>query len=155
MLSCRKSLHLLMLSLVAVSVVSFTGCSSFLFSIETEGEKTAIAPGTPHCVVQMQGEGWKKTKQIQQPISENMTIDQLLDAIKAKQKFRNMEIDIFRQIPNGGGVHKMAVNFRASNKNVSPEHDYAIHPNDQIIIRQVVDTPLDNFVDTMFPPANR
>ncbi len=117
------------------------------------GDAPVIAPGTPQYSVMMRGEGWAKSNQVNKPIKEGMTIDDVLNEVKAKQKFRDMEIQIKRKVPDSGQVVTMPIQYRSKNQRVPAEHNYAIHANDQILIKQVIYSPMDKFVDTLIPYA--
>lgn len=114
-----------------------------------------IEPGAPQYVVRLEGQGWSKSETKKGPITKGMTIDDVLVATRAKQKFRHMEIKIIRKVASTGQVLKMPVDFKASNRTVKSQQNYAIHPNDQILIRQVVTSPLDKFIDSMILPRNK
>ena len=133
---------------IAVAAISFSGCKPITIA---KSQEIVIPPGSPQYVVQMKGEGWKKNSVIKAALTDGMTIDDVLDSSKAKQKFRNMEIQIVRRVPESGSFVKLPVDYRAKNKKVPVEQNYSIHADDQIVIRQVVETPMDQFVDSMFP----
>jgi len=126
--------------------VAMSGCTTMLKKAEID-----LPPGTPQYVVEMKGEGWSQDSEFRGALEGPMTIEDVLVASKAKQKFRDMDIDIIRVSKETGRPHKMAVEYKAARKKVNPQNDYAIQPNDRIVIHQKVSTPLDQMVDSFFP----
>jgi hypothetical protein len=138
--------------LILATLFSFlpAGCSTVM-----DQKVAEIEPGAPQYVVRLEGSGWSKSETKNGPITEGMTIEDVLAATRAKQKFRDMEIKIIRKVPSSGQVVKMPVVFKASDRSIKPEQNYAIHPNDQILIKQIVISPMDKFIDTLVAPMSR
>ncbi len=65
-----------------------------------------------------------------------------------------MEIMVYRVVTETGRGLKMPVLFDRRKKMVAPEQDYAIHPNDRIVVQASTNTALDKLVDSLNPGNN-
>lgn len=90
-----------------------------------------------------------KGKVYQGEIDGPITVQTVLERSGAIEKFRGMDIVLMRVVKESGVGLKMPVDYEIGDKSVRPEHDYAIHPNDRIIISSRSNNPLDKFVDAM------
>ena len=138
-------------ALLVLVVGMLSGCKSFV----KKPVQKELPPGTPQYLISMKGEGWATGVDVRGEYKQNMRIDQVLEAHDLKRKFKNMDIQIIRRVPDTGQILKMPVVYKSKMKNVKPEQDYAIHPNDQIIVKQVVETALDRLIEQLAPGSAR
>ena len=82
-----------------------------------------------------------------------ITVQTVLERSGAIEKFRNMEITIMRVVKESGqGIGqglKLPVDFQSGKNAVRPEQDYAIHPNDRILIVSKSNNAIDKIVDSL------
>lgn len=90
-----------------------------------------------------------KPKVYQSEISKPTRVQEALEASGALKNFSKMQVDVYRQLPNGV-THKLPVEFKKNKKVVKYEQDYALHPNDRVVVRAAANSPLDKFVDQVF-----
>ncbi len=148
-MKARQSISYLVL--FGVMVVATTGCKSFV----RKPVQKELPPGTPQYLLSMKGEGWGTGVDVRGEYKQDMRIDDVLEEHDLKRKFKNMDIQIIRRVPESGQFVKMPVIYKAADRAVKPEQDYAIHPNDQIIVKQVINTMLDRFIDQIAPNTPR
>ena len=126
----------------------FTGCSVFSGVSEKQlPSETANVSSTSNFFVEMH-KNFGEPKVYKGTITKPTTVQNALDESGATKQFSTMTIDLYRQLP-GGGQLKLPVDFK-SGKQVKYEQDYALHPNDRIVVKSKSNTPLDKFVDNVF-----
>ena len=74
-----------------------------------------------------------------------------LERSGAVEEYRAMEITLMRVVKENGQPLKLPVIYRGSKKTVRPEQDYALHPNDVIVVTAKSNNPLDKFVNALSP----
>ena len=72
-----------------------------------------------------------------------ITVQTVLERSGAISKFRGMEITLGRVVEESGFPLKLPVGYSGSKKQVTPEQNYSIHPNDQILITPKNNNPLE------------
>lgn len=87
-------------------------------------------------------------------LTSPMTIQDVLEECGAIRKYRNMQIDILRKIPESGRTIKMAVDYDAGKKSVMVEQNYAIHNGDRISIKPMDSSPLDQLLKNALIQGN-
>ncbi len=78
-----------------------------------------------------------------------VTVQTALDRSGATKKFRNMEITILRVVAETGRGLKMPVKYSPAKKMVTPEQDYAILPNDRIVVEPSANNTLAKMVNSL------
>ncbi len=132
-----------------VVTAGLSGCAS----LPTLGDRDAIAPESqasenpPEFFVEMHPL-FSKPKVYRGVIEAPITIQEALDLSNASKLVRAPEVDVYRQLPNGGTL-KLPVEFNKK-KRVKYEQDYALHPNDRIIVRSKPQSPLDKIANSVF-----
>ena len=141
----KKTGILLFLGLITAGL---SGCASF----PTLGDRDAIATESqptenpPEFFVEMHPI-FAKPKVYRGVISAPVTIQEALDQSKYRKIVRSPVVDLYRQLPNGGTL-KLPVEFNKK-KRVKYEQDYALHPNDRIIVHSKPQSPLDRIMDSV------
>ena len=92
-----------------------------------------------------------KGKTFQGPIDGPITVQTALERSGAVEEYRAMEITLMRVVKENGQPLKLPVIYRGSKKTVRPEQDYALHPNDVIVVTAKSNNPLDKFVNALSP----
>jgi hypothetical protein len=105
---------------------------------------------TSQCTVVLQP-ARGKPKVMQVPITEGDTVQTALDHSKAAKRFRRVNIHVLRS-PRGqadlpGQVQKMQVEYDRKHDEVEIEYDYALYPNDRVVVEEDPSTILDDMVE--------
>jgi hypothetical protein len=137
--------------LCAGLLIASSGCSalnSINKSAVLAGENAAPSQGMYQ--VEMSGNFHKSTT-FQGEIDGPITVQTALERSGATDKFRSMDIVVYRVVQETGQGLKMPVEYKAGKKMVSPDQDYAIHPNDRIVVSSQSSNALDKLVDSLNP----
>ena len=78
-----------------------------------------------------------------------ITVQTALERSGATSKFRGMDITLMRVVEENGRGLKLPVDYQGNKKMVRTEQDYAIHPNDRLIIKPKSNSPLDGVIDSL------
>ena len=146
----RVSLFCVLIGVVLAS----SGCSTLPLTQNQALPATAAASQTqkqaPQGVyeVQLSG-GFSKPTTSRGVIDGPITVQTVLERSGAIDKFRNMEITILRVVKDSGRGLKLKVDFNGSKDAVPPEQDYAIHPNDRILVESKSGGAIDRLVETV------
>jgi len=128
-----------------------SGCSALNFSA-SQSEVTPIAREDSRGLyqVEMSG-GFAKAATFQGAIDGDLTVQDALDRSGAIDRFRSMDVMVYRVVEKSGQPLKLPVVYSPRKKSVSPEQDYAIHPGDRIIVQSKSNNAIDKLVDTLNP----
>ena len=107
----------------------------------------AIAADSPKFYIELRESG-KKPQLMKVALPEVYYIQQALDQSGASKQFRRMKIELYRQLPGGGG-HKLPVEFDNSSRRVPPGKDYAIHANDRLVVTEDTSTVFDDMLGSI------
>ena len=134
------------LALTGVLLAS-SGCSTI-----PQTQKNILPAGASEPLgvyeVQMQSK-FGKTSTAQGVIDGPITVQTVLERSGAIDKFRDMEVTIMRVVKENGQGLKLPVDYQAGKDAVRPEQDYAIHPNDRIVIQANTNNAIDKIVDSL------
>jgi hypothetical protein len=114
---------------------------------------TSIAPEGPTYQIEFREEG-RQPQLVQLPLPEVLYIQQALEQSGAIRRFRRMKIELYRKLPNGGG-HRLDIPFDRSKRRIPSAGDYAIHPNDRIVVTEDASTIVDEMLDTLGQPFEK
>ena len=133
--------------LVCGLLIAASGCSSIPTTTSNElPTQTAESAGMYQVVMQGQ---FGKPAQFQGQIDGPLTVQSALERSGAIEKFRGMDITLMRVVEESGRGLKLPVEFEAGKKTVRSDQDYAIHPNDRIMVQARSKNPIDKIVDTL------
>jgi hypothetical protein len=94
-----------------------------------------------------------KPQVMQVPITEGDTVQTALDHTKVTRRFRRMNIHVLRsprgQAASPAQVQKMQVEFDRKHREVKVEYDYALYPNDRIVVEEDTSTALNDMVEKL------
>lgn len=151
-----SELRRILQSLLFVCALSCTlsGCSTLnLFGSKQLpfGAASVEAPKTPPAkfVVEKHSK-FGAPKTFEGTLSDQLTVQSALKAAGVRRIGRGMKIEVYRRVADTGRVIKLPVEYDARKKAVKMEQDYAIHPNDRIVIRQNSNSGLDKAVSKIF-----
>ena len=82
-------------------------------------------------------------------ITEPTTVQNAMELSGAYQSVRSPHVDLYRMLPGGAPPLKLPIELKG--KQVKFEQDYALHPNDRIVVRNKTNSPFDKIVDSLTP----
>lgn len=88
-------------------------------------------------------------KMIALPLQDQATVQTALEESGAISMFRTMEIEVHRRVPETGRLLKMQVDYDPGQDQVRVEQDYALHPNDRIIVKPASKGALDKVMSQL------
>ncbi len=147
------SIHrIFQLAVVATFAMACTGCVSVFPNLNTSAvpavtNPETVANATANYYVEMHPV-LGKPKVYTGVISKPTTVQEALEASGALKEYPAMLVDLHRRLPNGAS-HKLPVEFKKG-KQVKYEQDYALHPNDRIVVQAKSNSPLDKIVVQVF-----
>ena len=140
-LSCRR-LGLLAFALLTGCVLA-TGCSTLSGDKSADPADLAQEPvPAGSYVVEFQSHGQKPTVK-NFALVGSPTIQDALEQSGALKKFSNLDIVLVRTVPGTQKRHKMKIDFDPKYDTVPPQGNYALRPNDHLIIGHGAVNPLD------------
>ncbi len=146
------SLSSLLLLCIAFSL---TGCTTLDPSRMTGMFGTAAKeppppqPSGPTIVVEFHSPESSKVEVKKLPLTDGMTIQDAVDQLRAGKHFRRCHIDLMRTAPQSTEPHKMEIAWDNGKHRVAFSTNYALYPNDRIMIIEDTETVLDDMVNTL------
>jgi hypothetical protein len=144
------------------TLFAIIGCQSVNPELAKLGDMTA-SPAKPldeHSVeegrkffVEFREKG-KQPQIAQIALPDVLYVQQALEQSGALGRFRRMKIEIYRHLPNGGG-HRLDIPFDRAKRSVPPSGDYAIHPNDRIVVTEDTSTMVDDMLESLGGPFSK
>jgi hypothetical protein len=88
------------------------------------------------------------------PISAETRVQDVLDASRATSKFRNLDVVIMRPTSHASEpMLKMPCRFDRHRRRIGWETDYAVLPDDRLIVREDTTSPLDRVMGSLLGPV--
>lgn len=119
----------------------------------TVGEDTKAASDASSCYVEIRALG-KEPKRIRMSLDDAVYVQKVLEQTGLIKKFRNMHIELSRKLPDGTR-HKLEIHYDAKRNHVVSAFDYALHPDDLLIVRQDSSTSFDEMLKKLAGPLAR
>ena len=91
------------------------------------------------------------SEQVVRTLSGTMHVQQALEQTGGFKKFRRIDVELVRPLPNGG-FHKIACDYDRSTKHITPEFDYALLPGDRIVVKEDPSTIVDDMLTSALGP---
>jgi len=88
-----------------------------------------------------------KAKLLKGKLNQPTTVQKALESSGALEDVRSPQVDLYRMLPGGAPPLKMPIELKG--KQVKYEQDYAVHPNDRIVVRRKTENALDKIVDSL------
>ena len=85
-------------------------------------------------------------QRVQVPIQPGMRISHAIKSTGVADEFNRMDITLVRIPPGSQMPHRMDVKFDTAKRSVEPVLDYALQPNDRLVIEQDTSTILDDLL---------
>ena len=149
--SFKSVLNSTLTLMLGLTILTTTGCLGGLGlnnAAVLPTEPTADSAGQYQ--VEMTG-NFSKSSVFKGEIDGPLTVQDALERSGATKKFRSMDVMIYRVVKESGFPLKMPVEYKARNKTVLPEMDYALHPNDRIAVRARSTNAIDKVIDSLNP----
>ncbi len=157
-MSCPPKSTIWPLAATLLIAMMTTGCT-------TVGEKATLSlsdPGraqlelterqAPTCTVVLKP-GLGKPVVMEMPVTEGATVQTALEHSKATRKFRRMDIHVLRPPQVRGNspaeAQKMTAKFDRRHREVEIDHDYALYPNDRVVIEEDQSTMVDDMFQSI------
>lgn len=146
----KLSKSVLCLFVMGFGVLLFSsGCNSLLQNLNTTSMPTnPNAESAGQYYVEMHP-AFGQPKIFQGELDGNLTVQQALERSGATKKYRGMNIGLFRFVKESGRPLKLPVEYKYRNKQVSPDQNYALHPEDRIVVMPKSSSPLDKVMDSL------
>lgn len=134
--------------LMAVSVLS--GCAALDMGASNSLPVPASTDGAPPASITLEIRAAGEKPRIEQVVLDgNTTVQQALEKAQLVKKFRRMDIYIVRVV--GDQRAKMDVRYEHARAHVDPLYDYALYPNDHVVVQQVTKTAFDDMLESLGP----
>ncbi|MDG1873850.1 MAG: hypothetical protein P8J27_08060 [Mariniblastus sp.] len=147
-----KSLLLVPSCLLVCSVLLIaSGCSTIALTANSplpDAQITESAESAGVYEVHMNGQ-FSKAISFKGEIDGPITVQTALERSGAIDKFRGMEVTLMRVVKESGRGLKLPVEYQAGTQQVTSSQDYAIHPNDRIMVQSRSKNPLDQIVNSL------
>lgn len=88
------------------------------------------------------------------PLGEDTTVQSALEESGAISTYRKMDVEILRRVPETGRMLKLPVVYDTRNDHVKIEQDYALHPNDRVVVRPASNSALDKVMESLLGNGN-
>ncbi|MFN0021035.1 MAG: hypothetical protein ACKVP0_22480 [Pirellulaceae bacterium] len=88
-----------------------------------------------------------QAERLERPLTEATTVQQMLVQTGALKKYRRIEVEVMRPLPNGG-AHKIPCEYDRETRQINPESDYALMPGDRVIIKEDASTIVDDIMQS-------
>ncbi len=132
---------------IAALAMLSTGCSALPLA-STAGTIGDVAP-VDSGQYQVKMETFGGSKMYQGTIDGPITIQTALERSGALKKYRNMEVELFRQVEGAYQPLKMPAIYDAGKKMVRPETDYGLRNGDSILVRTKSQNPFGKVMGTL------
>ena len=137
----------------ALAMASAGGCSAVgskgLGLFGSSEPPAAAEPTSTYQILFVPHEG--KAEQVTRTLSGTMHIQQALEQAGAHKKFRRIEVELVRPLPQGG-FHRIPCDYDRANKQITPEFDYALLPGDRIVVKEDPSTIIDDMLTSALGP---
>ena len=100
--------------------------------------------------VEMSG-GFSSNEVFEGQIDGPITVQDALERSGATERYRSMDILVYRIVKETGRGLKMPVEYQSGGKTVMQEQNYALHPNDRIVISNRSLNAIDKVIDSLNP----
>ena len=142
----------LLLALLTTTTLA-SGCQGMLQGFAPDLGETAVAETNSDgiYIIEVRSGGGKPDTETL-ALSEGMTINQALEQAGVTKRRGDWDIELIRTNPDSGMRHKMNVSYDAKERRVPIEQDYAIYPNDHLVVNQIASNPLGDMFGNLFGP---
>lgn len=127
--------------LVALLTIATTGCSTLSLATTDRDADPSVSADLGQYQVLMQA-NFGKSPTYTGTIDGSLTIQDALERSGALKKYRNMEIDLFREIEGSYQPLKMSALYDPGKRIVRPETNYGLRAGDSILVKTKTENSL-------------
>jgi hypothetical protein len=84
------------------------------------------------------------------PLVQDTYIQSMLDQLGIAKRFRRVKVELYR--PLAEGHLRMDIQYDREERRVPPGYDYALRPNDQLVITEDPSTVVDDILESVQIP---
>ncbi len=123
------------------------------------GGNVANAPDEPaaaepeSCYIEIHEAG-KEPERLRMLLEDAPYVQKVLTQTGLIKRFRKMDIQLSRQLPDGGR-HKLDIRYDRKSKRVQSAFDYALHADDLLVIRENTESSFDEMLKKLAGPLGR
>ncbi len=128
-----------LLAALNIALLAFAGCTTL--NVGKLGITGDDAPPTGASYALEIHSYVSATKTMSEPFHDGMTVQDALTQSGALTFHKNVEIDVLRR--EGNQWVRMPVEYDVGKRHVKFEQDYALHPDDRVVIRPKTTNPID------------
>jgi hypothetical protein len=111
---------------------------------------TMASDGLPRIVLEVRGGEQKHLESIPVPMDRPLFIEELVQQAKLHERFGNMNVSIMRPTESGAPPVRLETEIRDNGKASNIGSNYALLPNDHIIVVSDQRSSLEKFIDKRF-----
>ena len=86
-------------------------------------------------------------------IDGSLFVQDALERSGACDRYKAMDITVYRVVKESGKGLKLPVEYESDGKSVMQNQNYALHPNDRIVVTNRSKNVIDKFIDSLNPLA--
>jgi hypothetical protein len=151
----KSALRFSLLLFAGLTTMSSTGCviSQGGSVAETEAQIPVDNTDTTTaetCRVEMSG-GFSNVEFYEGQIDGPMFVQDALERSGATERYRAMDILVYRVVKESGRGLKLPVEYESGGKLVMQNQNYALHPNDRIVVTNRSLNAIDKIIDSLNP----
>ena len=118
-------------------------------------EEEISSPEQPSVKVSIKGQ-LTRTKTLDLPMEQGMTLQNVLTETKVTRRFRDMDINVMRVTPHSNGVAvPLQAEYDSVRNRVGVLHDMTLYPGDHVMIVEVTKSPLEEALGGVLGPRRR
>ena len=151
----KSVLRFSLLIFTGLITISFTGCVISQAGSVTETEAQIPVEHTEATTaaayrVEMSG-GFNASEIYEGQIEGPLFVQDALERSGATERYRSMDIMIYRIVEESGRGLKLPVGYKSAEKVVMQNQNYALHPNDRIVVTNRSNNAIDKIIDSFNP----
>jgi hypothetical protein len=144
------------LGLLAIVVAAGSGCSALpKFSDMLAEDKSpppsdAIPPDQATIKLQVSQKD-DEVQRVRIPLRNGALVGDILVKAGLTKKFADMDITVLRSLPDGKQI-KLEIRYDRGKRQVEPSYNYALLPDDLIVVNEISRSMLDDVLDHLSDP---
>jgi hypothetical protein len=150
MVSEKNARRGLQTATLLMAVLTLSGCAAFDTSPNNSLPLPTGTDGAQTRSITMEIRASGEKPRIEQVVLDgDNTVQQALEKANLIKKFRRMNIHIVRVV--GDHRARMDVKYEHAKAHVDPLYDYALYPNDHLVVQEVTKTAFDDMLESLGP----
>jgi hypothetical protein len=120
--------------LLLLAVIVQSGCTMIAMSKRNEMPLGGNNVDAPASFVIEVATPYAKPTIHKETLTKNLTVQGALESAGLLKRFRNMQVTVYRVVPENGQLLKMGCEFQPGKRLIKYEQDYGVLPGDRIVI---------------------